>query len=103
MSKSDKEKRPYPPAYLDAEEMAFWLTSCPRTVQQYSRSGLLPRPLMIGNLVRWKWRDVEDHIEAANGLAYGDTGAIAVGDEYSSSLATVTRLVPRRSKKTTDD
>lgn len=100
MTKSEKDRRPYPPAYMDAEELSFWLWCSPRAVQQYSKTGLLPRPLMIGNMVRWRWRDVEDHIDVLNGLAYGDTGAIAAGDEYSSSIL---RLVPRSKKKAGDD
>jgi hypothetical protein len=55
---------------------------------------------MIGNMVRWRWRDVEHHIDVLNGLAYGDTGAIAANDEYS---ANITRLIPRPAKKARDD
>jgi predicted DNA-binding transcriptional regulator AlpA len=46
-------ERPYPPDYVSAETLGYRLDLSRSTVEAYVRSGLLPKPEMIGNLPRW--------------------------------------------------
>jgi predicted DNA-binding transcriptional regulator AlpA len=50
--------------YCSAETVAARLDCSKTTVHHYVRRGLLPRPIRIGDLVRWKWTDVADRIES---------------------------------------
>src|SRR5262245_38180301 len=38
------------------------------------RRGLLPRPLEVGTMPRWRWRDLDSFILSCNGLAPGTPG-----------------------------
>lgn len=50
--------------YCSAETVAARLDCSKTTVHHYVRRGLLPRPIRIGELVRWKWTDVAERIES---------------------------------------
>ena len=97
MSKAARQHRSYPPAYMTAAEVAFWLNCAERTIEHYSKVKLLPSPVLIGNLVRWRWTDVEAHIAEQNGEAVGPANDGTGGDEYSDDL---TRL--RKAKEKAD-
>ena len=56
--------RPYAPDYVDAATLAHRLDCSKSTVHDYVRRGLLPQPMKIGELVRWRWTDVERFIDA---------------------------------------
>ncbi len=62
MTTPAKSRRNYPPDYVSAETLAHRLDCSKSTVQDYVRRGLLPKPLKIGELVRWRWTDVERFI-----------------------------------------
>jgi predicted DNA-binding transcriptional regulator AlpA len=63
-------------AYVCAETLAQLLDCSKTTVHGYVRRGILPRPIRIGELVRWRWVDVEKAI-----------GSLEAGDEYSHADA----------------
>lgn len=63
------EDRNYAPDYVSAETLAYRLDCSRSTIDAYVRSGLLPKPFMLGNLVRWDFAAVRDHIK---GLSAGD-------------------------------
>jgi predicted DNA-binding transcriptional regulator AlpA len=58
MKKEDR-RRPYPPALVSADTLAYLLDCSPSLIDQYVRLGHLPKPVKIGNLVRWHWVSVE--------------------------------------------
>ena len=62
-----EQSRPYPPDYVSAATLAYRLDCSLRCIQDYVRAGMLPAPEMIGNLARWDWLDVRQHIKARNG------------------------------------
>jgi predicted DNA-binding transcriptional regulator AlpA len=49
----------FPPELCSAETLAYRLDCSVSTVHCYVRRGLLPKPLKLGDLVRWRWADVE--------------------------------------------
>lgn len=100
MSKLDQvQLRPYPPAYLGAEELAFWLNCSERVIASYTKEKLLPPPIRIGNLIRWCWTDVKDHIAEQAALAQpaGD------GDEYALNVVKLKAATRRLTKEAGDD
>lgn len=61
-----------PPAYPSAASMARELDVSERTVWDWSRRGILPKPIRLSNgCVRWIWSDVQ---AALASLAAGGTG-----------------------------
>ena len=73
MSSPAKSTRSYPPDYVSADTLAHRLDCSKSTVAEYVRRGLLPKPLKIGELVRWRWTDVETCIaELENSPARAD-------------------------------
>jgi predicted DNA-binding transcriptional regulator AlpA len=65
-------ERPYPPEYVSAETAAYLLDCSRTTLDDYVRRGLLPKPLGVGALTRWRWRDLDAFILAHNGIATGE-------------------------------
>lgn len=80
MSKSNQQ-RPYPPDFVSAETLAYRLDCSVRSVHDYAKSGLIPKPIAIGNLVRWRWSDIVEHMTAENGL-----GSIGKGDACTNAI-----------------
>lgn len=68
MQSSPKISRPYAPDFVSAETLAHRLDCAVSTVHAYVQRGLLPKPIKLGNLTRWRWAEVEQHIDA---LEYG--------------------------------
>jgi predicted DNA-binding transcriptional regulator AlpA len=62
--------------YVSAETLAQLLDCSKTTVHGYVRRGILLRPIRIGELVRWRWVDVEKAI-----------GCLEAGDDYSHADA----------------
>lgn len=63
--------RPYPPDFVSAGTLAHRLDCSKTTINSYVQRGLLPKPTRIGELVRWRWVDVETFL--ANGAeSYAD-------------------------------
>jgi excisionase family DNA binding protein len=58
------DQRPYPPDYVSAETLAYRLDCSRSTIDQYVKAGLLPKPILLGNLVRWDFAAVKAYIEA---------------------------------------
>lgn len=84
MSKSD-QLRPYPPDFVSAETLAYRLDCSVRSVQDYTKSGLIPKPITIGNLVRWRWSDIVEHVAADNDLGNG-LGSIGRDDACTNAI-----------------
>ena len=63
------DDRNYSPDFVSAETLAYRLDCSRSTIDTYVRLGLLPKPFMLGNLVRWDFAAVRDHIK---GLSVGD-------------------------------
>lgn len=61
--------RLYPPAFMSAATLAYHLDCSPSTIDTYVRNGLLPKPMTIGNLVRWRFDDVEQFLHDRFGSA----------------------------------
>lgn len=61
--------RPFPPEYVSAETAAYLLDLSRSTFDDYVRRHLLPQSVTVGAMPRWRWRDLDSHILAINGLA----------------------------------
>ena len=101
MRKAEQQHRPYPPTYMAAVELAFWLNCSERTVEEYSKVKLLPPPVRIGNLTRWRWLDVERHIAENN----GEFPALAevAADEYAANIIKLKGAAKRIAQEAGDD
>jgi predicted DNA-binding transcriptional regulator AlpA len=65
-SPDPRAARPYAPDYVSAETLAYRLDCSRATIDNYVRLGLLPRPVMVGNLQRWDFAEVKAFIAAQN-------------------------------------
>jgi predicted DNA-binding transcriptional regulator AlpA len=54
-----KQQRAFPPDYVSAQTLAYRLDCSRSTVDDYVRRGLLPKPISVGTLQRWRWSDIE--------------------------------------------
>ena len=62
----DHNPHPYPPDYVSADTLAYRLDCSRATIDAYVKEGRLPKPEMIGNLVRWDFTEVRAFIKAQN-------------------------------------
>jgi predicted DNA-binding transcriptional regulator AlpA len=88
MQRQRDQNRVYPPDYVSAETLAYRLDCSRATIDAYVREGQLPKPELIGNLVRWDFADVRTFIKARNvdGAAL-DNGALHdPADPYLKAL-----------------
>jgi len=75
-------QRPYSPDYVSAETLAYRLDCSRSKIDADVRAGLLPKPIGVGTMQRWRWADVEEAIEAQNALASGNgAGAASLDDD----------------------
>jgi predicted DNA-binding transcriptional regulator AlpA len=81
----DSQDRPFPPDYVSAQTLAHRLDCSTTTVREYVRRGLLPRPVNLGDLVRWRWADVESFIRSLEAGAEAGNN----DDPYLASLVDV--------------
>jgi excisionase family DNA binding protein len=58
--------RIYPPDYVSAETLAYRLDCSRATIDAYVKEGRLPKPEVIGNLIRWDFSEVRAFIKALN-------------------------------------
>lgn len=89
------------PDFCSAETLAHRLDCSKTTIHGYVRRGLLPKPIRIGELVRWRWTDVETFIESltdrgdshadANDPYFDgiDRGSEEEGDDHAPALRSV--------------
>ena len=77
-----EDHRNYPPDYVSAETLAYRLDCSRSTIDAYVRLGLLPKPFMLGNLVRWDFAVVRDYIK---GLSVGNARCEGE-DEFMKAL-----------------
>ena len=85
-------KRHYPPEYASAKTLAHRLDCSETTIHKYVRRGLLPKPLNIGELVRWRWTDVErsiDELEAEGNPSADTRDPYLVGIEHAATEKTL--------------
>src|SRR5262245_26998120 len=78
MQRQRDENRVYSPDYVSAETLAYRLDCSRATIDAYVREGRLPKPELIGNLVRWEFAEVRTFIKACNvaGDVALDNGAL---------------------------
>ena len=62
-------QRPYPPDYVDREEVAYRLRVSIGTIENWNARNLLPSEVWVFGIKRWRWTDIQDAIEAQNLLA----------------------------------
>lgn len=93
--RKNEQSRPYPPDFVSAETLAYRLDCSVRSVQDYAKSGLIPKPLVIGNLVRWDWSAVRGRIEAQNYAGHTDADGKVPDDEYSSGIRKALQSTPK--------
>jgi predicted DNA-binding transcriptional regulator AlpA len=58
---------PRPPSYVSKATLAAELDMSETTVDQYVKSGLLPKPIRRGGSVRWCWAEVDAALRSENG------------------------------------
>jgi predicted DNA-binding transcriptional regulator AlpA len=78
-------ERPYPPDYVSAETLAYRLDLSRSTIENYVKSGLLPKPRLIGNLPRWDFAEVVLFIKARNDES-AKPGETSDEDEYLKGI-----------------
>lgn len=74
-------RRPYPPDYVSADTLAYRLDCSRAKIDADVRSGLLPKPVHVGTVKRWRWSDVEAAIEGQNSLALDGAAAPSVTED----------------------
>jgi predicted DNA-binding transcriptional regulator AlpA len=90
MTRKRDVQRSYPPEYVSADTAAYLLDCSRSTLDDYLRRGLLPKPLEVGTMPRWRWRDLDSFILSRNGLAPGTPGeAPSEPDRYSKGVLRV--------------
>lgn len=75
-------KQSFPPDFVSASTLAHRLDCSKTTINSYVARGLLPKPTRIGELVRWRWVDIE---------AFPANGAEAHADANDPYLAGIER------------
>lgn len=58
--------RPFAPDFVSAETLAYRLDCSRSTIDEYVRTGILPKPEAIGNLMRWDFEEVRALIKSHN-------------------------------------
>ena len=76
-------RAPYPPDLCSAETLAHRLDCSVSTVHAYVRRGLLPKPMKLGDLVRWRWADIE---RLTDDLATGRDSRVTEPDPYLAGI-----------------
>jgi predicted DNA-binding transcriptional regulator AlpA len=72
------DNRFYPPDYVSAETLAYRLDCSRATIDAYVRDGRLPKPEVIGNLVRWDFVAVRAFIKAHNASKDDSANELAI-------------------------
>jgi predicted DNA-binding transcriptional regulator AlpA len=90
MTRKREVKRPYPPALVSAETLAYLLDCSRSTIDDYVARGILPKPITIGYLHRWWWDEVQTIIKAQNELANSpSTQSPSLEDPFLEGLKNV--------------
>jgi excisionase family DNA binding protein len=58
-----RDEVPVELSMLTAEEIARLVNCSPRTVHRLADEGVIPRPVRIGGMLRWRRPDIEGWIE----------------------------------------
>ena len=82
MSRKTKP-RLYPPDLCSAETLAHRLDCSVSTIHSYVRRQVIPKPFKLGDLVRWRWSDVE---RLADDLAEGRESHACAEDPYLAGI-----------------
>jgi predicted DNA-binding transcriptional regulator AlpA len=86
------KERCLPPDYVSARTLAYRLDCSRSTIDDYVRRGLLPKPINIGTLQRWRWNDIEFWIvHTSVGFSAQDSTQAAATDEEDAYLVGVER------------
>jgi predicted DNA-binding transcriptional regulator AlpA len=90
MRKYDMQ-RPYRPEFMTLSTLAYMLDLGERTVRDYVSDGFLPQPVMIGNVKRWRWGDVELYLDNSEHQSEGALPQGVENDEYSQGVKRATQ------------
>jgi excisionase family DNA binding protein len=85
----DRNPPPYPPDYVSADTLAYRLDCSRATIDAYVKEGRLPKPAMIGNLVRWDFTEVRAFIKAQNARSHSISNGVLhdPADPYLEALS----------------
>lgn len=85
-------ERSFAPDYVSAETLAYRLDCSRSTVDEYVRRGFLPSPKNVGNLLRWRWSEIEAWIakQGSAGNQLLSPNGDADDDPYSLGVKRVT-------------
>ena len=78
-----KRARAYAPDLCSAQTLAYRLDCSVSTVHAYVRRKLLPEPVKLGDLMRWRWADVE---RLTDDLANGRNSRGTEADPYLDGI-----------------
>jgi predicted DNA-binding transcriptional regulator AlpA len=73
-----EQQRPYSPDFVSAATLAYRLDCSERKISDYVKAGFLPKPVSIGNLIRWFWPEIVEYIKFQNGM----TLEVAAPDDH---------------------
>jgi predicted DNA-binding transcriptional regulator AlpA len=69
-----------PPAYCSKATLAAELDLSESTIDEYVKRGILPKPIEVGSLVRWRWDVVDASLASlAPGQALGARDPFLMG------------------------
>ena len=91
MMRKCKRQRPYRPEFMTLATLAYMLDLGERTVRDYVSGGFLPEPVVIGNVKRWRWVDVELYLD--NSEHQSEAGLVqgVESDDYSQGVERATQ------------
>ena len=76
---------PYPPPYQDLATLAAHICAGESTIENWVKLGLFPAPKKVGGKRLWRWKDVERHLAAENGMV------AASPDQQAEGIRNATR------------
>lgn len=82
--------RPYPPDYVDREEIAYRLRVSIGTIDNWIARNLFPPEVWVFGIKRWRWTDIQDAIDAQNLIA--NDSAVGAPSEPDPFLESVKRV-----------
>ena len=92
--KKPAQVRLYRPEYLSIDSLAYLLDISAASVRRYVQTGDLPAPVTIGGLKRWRWLDVEAHLDSMAGHEQD------AGDDFATGIKThVTQTMPPAARR----
>ena len=80
-----KRRRQDPPDFISLASLAHRLEIGERRAESYVKSGFLPKPRRVGDLDRWYWPEVVDHLAGEEPQGQAETDS----DGYTARIAAI--------------